>query len=400
MNDTYHKTGISQISAEQADTAPQADIKGLRARFNRIVGKTRAALAVERAVPLFVPPAVMSGAFLGASWLDIWTNIPHETRPYVLAGYLLATAASPLLIKGKNILVSRKEALRHLDNQVGSGQVGSGKEYPASALGAHAPGDLPPASQVAWDLQQEKLLKKWVPGFRAHRPSPSVPRYWAYALAASAALALGGGLAAGDQRLPRLQEAFNFTAPPVIPPPPDVRAWITPPKGFKGEKAQYLKQGQELAPVHLKSILNITAVGSRPRITLNGQEIEAGKTLVSSEGGVVTHQYLPLELAEGYNELRVEGGPSWVIDVTPDAAPKIRIDGADLGTGEESGLVLKCAASDDYGISGGTIILSLPENGAETASELNQVPPVARLPGLALPGGHFCEDMAPAPEAP
>lgn len=356
----------------------------LRRHFDEIVTETHAALLVERTLPRLVPPAVLGGLFISASWFDIWAHIPHQARPYVLAGYAIATLASPLLVRGKSVFVREKDALRHLDQQAGQGRA-----HPASALRSRAPDGAPPDSLRLWDRQQDKLLQEWVPQFRAHKPEPDLSRQWLYALAASALVACGAGLAAGDQRLPRLMAAFDFKAPPAIIPPPDVKAWISPPKGFKGLNAQYLEEGRALESVHKSSILYVSVIGSHPKVTLNGHILEP-LPAAAGESKQATTQYKPVELAEGRNEIIVEGGPRWNVIVTPDNAPIAAIRGG-VADSESGSLVLKCDKGDDFGITGGRVILSLP--GA--ATDQSNVLPSARLPGLSLPGQTFCETVSP-----
>jgi hypothetical protein len=349
--------------------------------------ETHAALLVERVLPRLVPPAIMTGLFASASWVDIWTHIPHQARPYVLASYALLTLASPLLTRGKSVIVRKKDALRHLDREAGAENA-----FPATALRAHAPAGVPPDSLQAWNHQQDKLLQKWVPQLRAHKPAPDIARQWVYALAASTLAVLGTGLAAGDQRIPRLMEALNSTAPPVVLPPPDVKAWVAPPKGFKGLAAQYLEEGKALEPAHKKSILYVTVLGSQPNVTLNGRVIEPLRTSAADKGGQATTQYAPTELGEGVNEVSVAGGPVWKIDVSPDNAPVASIDAAGIAAGEDGTLALKCTKADDFGVTGGKVVLSLPGGAADQTGVL----PAARLPGLTLPGQGFC-DTPPAP---
>lgn len=354
----------------------------MRHRFDTVVKDTHAALIVERTIPKLIPPAVMAGIFASASWVSVWDHVPPQAKPFVLVGYLALTLASPLLIKGKSVIVREKDALKHLDEQ--SGDPGR----PATMLRSKAVEGSTPEALGLFKHQQNKLLSRWGRVLQAHKPSPEISKRWSGALAASMLAAFGTGIAAGDQRIPRLLNAFDFTAPIVVPPPPDVKAWITPPKGMKGLKASYLSDKTDVPDIHEKSVLHITVIGTQPVITLNGQPLSVEKTLASKEAGKTTYQYTATELGEGRNTIKVEGGPVWLVEIAPDTDPTITITGAGIESEKPGTIQLKCVAGDDHGLAGGTLVLN-PAQG----SGGHDIPASAKLPRITLPGSNFCDPL-------
>lgn len=361
----------------------------MRLHFESKVKETHAALLIERILPRAVPPLLMTGLFASASWASVWDYVPHEARPFVLAAWAAATIASPLLIKGKSVFVRERDALRFIDDTQGKGAT------PATALKSTPPKDNTPEGTIAWNRQQQKLLEKWAPVIQGHKPAPVFSRHWLRGLAAASVAAMGTAFWAGEERVPRLLEAFNFTAPPTAPVPLDIKAWIAPPKGIKGFAKQTLAEGVNPDTVHKKSRLHIMVVGKQPKITLNGREIPLGETLAPGEQGQITYQYAPVELDEGMQEIAVEGGPRWQVAVNPDNPPSVVIKGAGLDPETGETLKLSCSKHDDYGIKGGRIILEIP--GVTPPQPAPDVLPSAKLPSIALSGASFCPD-APAPQ--
>lgn len=344
-------------------------------------------------MPKLVPPAVMTGLFASASWLDVWAQIPHQARPVVLAAWAVATAASPLLMKGKKWIVRERDAVKFMDDQAGAG-------YPASTLTSKPPANLTPESRALWDAQQAKTLLEYVPGLRAHRPDPQVGRLWLNSICGVALATLVTAGVAGDQRMPRLYEAFNFTAPAVPEAPLDISAYVTPPKGFPGLKPQYITDAPGDLAAHKNSVLHISVIGKQPVITLNGAPVTLEKELSSDESAKVTYQYKPILLGAGRQEVKIAGGPSWVIDVAPDNAPDIRLNGAGTSAeNPESLAITACDMRDDHGIAGGRIVFEMPwvefPAGDPAAPAKPELPPSAALPQITLPGGAFCD---PAPK--
>ncbi|HRQ61975.1 MAG TPA: DUF4175 family protein, partial [Alphaproteobacteria bacterium] len=261
---------------EITDSLPNngSDTTALRARFTRVLKETHAALVVENWAPKFVPPAVMTGLFATASWLDVWAQIPHQARLPVLITWGLATLASPLLMKGQWI-VREREAVKLLDAQAKRGS-------PASTLTSTPPANLSPESRALWDAQQEKTLAEYAPNAQAHRPDPRIGSFWWNALRGMALATALTAVVAGDQRLPRLYEAFNFKAPAVPEAPLNYSIYVIPPK-VPGLKPQYITDETRDLAAHKNSVLHISVIGKQPAITINGVPLTLEKELSSDE---------------------------------------------------------------------------------------------------------------------
>ncbi|MCD8496617.1 MAG: DUF4175 domain-containing protein [Alphaproteobacteria bacterium] len=389
MKEIKNKTGNRLISNEPPNTGP--DYASLRQHFKKLVTETHAALIVERSAPRLVPALTVTGTVLSGTWLfNMWSHLPPGLpRGLAVLGWLAATAAPFIFTKGKSLFVRKREAIRLMDDMSGN------PHRPASALASVPPRDMTPEARALWDKNQKTLLTEALPKLTAHKPDWKVGRSWTYALALSALTAFGSGLWAGNERIPRLMEAFNFTAPPVIPAPLVVKAWVTPPKGF-GLKAEYLQENNTNVSAHEQSTLHISVIGQKPKVTLNGQEIALGDPLVSPETGEITYQYKPTQLGEGQHIIAIAGGPRWEIGVDADNTPLTAI--REMGTNKDGNLeIRKCEASDDHKIAGGRIILGVP---GRDKKDPKDVLPTARLPAISLPGGDFCGNGIAKPDGP
>tara|TARA_B100002003_G_C14081547_1_gene520293 strand:- start:784 stop:1377 length:594 start_codon:yes stop_codon:yes gene_type:complete len=196
---------------------------------------------------------------------------------------------------------------------------------------------------------------------------------------------------AGENRAEYIQEAFNFQAPPVPVPPPDVVAWIEPRKGVEGASVVYLsgansmvrEGGNDVGEIHRHSVLHIGVKNSSPIIMINGEELDIEKELRAGEK--ITYQYEPVVLDAGGYEISIENGPHWNISTLPDLPPNVTITKAYAGW--DGKISIGCIAEDDYGVAGGNIQFSLPD----ANPDVTDIPPEAIIPSISVPGAEFCQ---------
>ncbi len=319
--------------------------------------------------------------------VGVWDYIPHAARPYVLGLIALAAIAPIPFVGNKNpFKVNRKDALRRLNERSGDAAV-----LPATMLSTDVSSEATEASKLNWKSYVERTTKEKMDKISVGAPKPKIS---AYALTAGLVLSLGLGISAytaGDNGMSRFQEAFNFTAPPVPVPPPNVIAWIKPPDGIDSAQTYYLSNMNDhvntsdpvdVSDVHEQSELHISVLGSMPLVTVNGQPLGIAKEIKGADG-TINYQYQTSQLTDVSYEIQIESGPSWQVFVTPDMPPVVEI--TDLYDSVDSSLRLRCKAEDDFGIRSGQINLVVPGTSVDA-----EPPEQAVLPTVPVQANSFC----------
>lgn len=304
--------------------------------------------------------------------------LAHPDRRYaIIAAAAAALAPLPFIAWKRPWKSSYNDALRRLDRNLGD------PDHPAEMLG----GKLLSGSEEAWQAYRGRLLAEKVKDFKIGWPRPGIPQsVMAAGLVIAAALPISAWYA-GPERSSLLREAFNFHAPIVPPPPPDVRAWVSAPEGI--ESAQPLPLSNinagkaEAGAVHKGSILHVSILNGLAEIKVDGIVIPVDATIADSK----TTQYKAVTFStDGLHTVQVLNGPSWNIRVEPDAPPEIIITRA--GSDGDKQLELRCIAKDDYGIVKGSINMTVDGAHPEATP-----PPQAQLPSLPLEGATLCQPV-------
>lgn len=348
-------------------------LERLSGRFNRMVGQARLALFAERLWPRLVPTLYTGGFFLTASWAGLWHVLPHQARMAGVLAMGAAALAAPFLVREKSLRVTRDEAIDRLDDNIGD------PSRPARKISDTLHESYSALSKGLWQIHLEKLWDKNEGRFFAGKPEINWAGLQGYGLAAALAITLGSGIYAGESRHANLMQAFNWAAPI---PPLELKAWVVPPEGIES-RPLYLTQDNngQAAPLvtHENSILTIHIYDTPARVLVNGTEVGVLKELESDNGKTYMRE---IELSGTAATVTIENGPQWQFTVTPDLNPTIS---ATIVKGQEKGdpsMSLNYEASDDFGIKGGKVILSLP---AGTADPGARPLPAGQLPVLALP---------------
>lgn len=367
----------SQESARTitADTLPP--------EFTRAVTKARAAIFWERLWPRVVPPSVITGLFLSASFAGVWGMTSPNGRMAGLSVFTLAFAGSFFRYKTGSLLVSREEGFKRLDKNLGD------PHNPAQTLGDR-PAKHSSETEVAnWNNYITKIWNKNEGKFKAGMPHPGMntldPHYMRFLVALT--LAITAALSQAPH-VDQVKKAFDWTLP--VPPPAPVapaqlRAWVTPPDGINIEPLQMNEttrdetQGGAKMIAHQTSVLTIMTYGKERRIEVNGVVVPLLKT-IPQEQGRTGYQY-EMKLNDAKTLVVIEGGPRWNISVTQDSAPTISIDSiAKPREQDKNARAITYDAKDDHGYTG-EIIVEVPKSTDPAATPLpSAAPPVLSIP--------------------
>lgn len=356
----------------------------LRSRFNGAVRRAQAAIFWERLWPKAVTTLSAGGLFLSTSWFGLWGAAPPAARMAGTLGFAAAFLAAPFLTRTGSLHVTRKEAVQRLDRNAGDDQ------HPARTLDDQlAAGNAAEAEKI-WDLHVKDVLRQWGGRFRAGMPRPDVNRFDAFRLRyAVLACTLISAALAGEQRWPRLAEAFNWNAPPepvpvIVKAPLRLKAVVTPPDNINvkplslTEETNDDRTGGKKLVAHQNSILTILTIGESPAIMLNGEAVPVKRTISDGKGGTNYEYAVQLDRHDSF--VSIADGPQWHFEVTPDLAPEVDLKAIRPVEKMPGALEVFYVPKDDQGVMGGEIRIITPKSRPE-AKPL----PGVRLPVIAVP---------------
>lgn len=351
-------------------------VEGLRAKFNRLVGRAKATIFAERLLPKIVPPLGVAGLFLGASWAGVWEPLPPEARAVGVLAFAAAFLASPFMNRSGSLKVTDTDALKRLDDQVGD------PSRPAQTLRDEIADSDDKVGQQIWERKLTDVWNEFSGKFKVGRFAPGISKK-VYLLAAAAALSVAvTAPMAGDHRMELIQDAFVWQHPV---PPLEARAWIIPPSNIEGTYQQVFDQdsnGAELV-AHESSRMSLIVFGDNA-VTVNGQVLEASEVITPPENSgnpdaKPSYRY-DFDLAEGENDIGIDGGPSWSVDVSSDLDPTVILEQVRRNEDDPNALDIIFIPHDDHGVQDGNIILRDP-----TAPEGAQPLPSGQLPTIRVP---------------
>ncbi|KQP51814.1 hypothetical protein ASF39_08590 [Methylobacterium sp. Leaf108] len=329
--------------------APMSASETERSRLDRLVARAGAATVWERVWPVMWRGIAVVLAFLAASWLGLWLDLPPFGRMVGLALFVIALVAG-LLPLARIARPSRREALARLDRNAASGS-GALAHNPASAIeDTLAVGTGDPATQALWELHRRRAVAA-IATLTVSPPRPAMPRRDPFALRAAVLVTAAASLfVAGPEWRQRVGAAFDWRAPVSAGPSFRVDGWIDPPLYTRmpplvvalGEAEQRLR-----APINSTLIVRIAGQGEARLGVRSGLQSLPGK---EPRPDLREDRF---KLTGGTADLTIEtpGTPvqRLVIETIPDDAPVIEA----VGTPEVNGrgtFNLSYRARDDYGI--------------------------------------------------
>ena len=383
-------------------------------RLRRLVGLARAAEFWERLWRGLIPPLVVVGLFLCASWLGLWFAVPHWARAGGVAVFALLLAASSFGL-WRLAPIGRRDALRRIDRASGLGH------RPASALDDRlATAGRDPGTDALWALHQRRAEAE-VGRLRPGTPSPRAADLDRFALRAGVAVAcLACAIVAGPQRYARVAAAFDIGGIGATGAGSRLDAWIDPP-AYTGKAPVLLDLAADRAhdtahPLRLAapvgSILIIRASGdsaaaietsgpllpppAKPAEAKGDGKASAGATPgeaatgdakagdVKAGDGATGETRLVLH-GDGKLVLRQNGSLRGAFDIAaiPDLPPTVALRDVPKANARGS-LSLAYTLGDDYGVAGAEAVFAHPKLDGEPVAGPSLVdPPRVQL---SLPG--------------
>lgn len=352
-------------------------LETLSRRFNRKVALARTVLFAERLWPRVIPSLCTGGLFLTTSWLGLWHALPPQGRMGGLALFAAVTVISPLLVKTKSLIVTRRDAIDRIDAALGD------PSRPALMMDDDIPAESSPANRQLWNSHKLQMMEQWVDKIRIALPHSDVrqrDRYFSrYLIAASVA---ASAIFAGDQRLPRIMEAFNWTAPVL---PVTAKAWVNPPEGFKDQTLVFTQDSPETAQdgqkydAHKGSTMTIVVFDRNAPVSLNGTPVSLAREVIPKEGSQdrPTYHY---EFSLQQGPVTIAVGPSlrWQIAVGSDDAPTATIGKIAPSPKETGSLDIEFNQKDDFGINESIIriVPSQKKDGDATPLPSSNIPKI------------------------
>ncbi|MFW8635771.1 TIGR02302 family protein [Cribrihabitans pelagius] len=333
-------------------TARNLGIGDALKRLRRPLALTRAGMAAERSLRAFWPLVSVLMAALAALMLGLHELLPVEA---VWTG-TVATVLGALAALGWGLWrfrwPSRAAALARLDETLPGRPV-------STLLDQQAIGADDPASAALWQAHRRRMAEA---ARRARAPAPDLKLAAAdpFALRYVAALALVVALLFGSfwqvASVRGIAPGGNGTALGG----PAWEGWAEPP-AYTRLPVLYLND-QAAGPLELPagSAVTLRFYGKTGALTL--------AETVSGRAGEVRPAAAPMHEFEaarsGTLEIAGPGGRSWQVAVIPDQPPKAAAAGdPELDAGGETAIAY--SASDDYGVAGGTLTITLDLAGAE-----------------------------------
>lgn len=335
-------------------------------RVRRLLWLAGASLTWERLWPRAWPVIGVVGVFLAVALMDLLPMLPGWLHSLVLVVFAAALFVAIRRGVGGFHTAKRAEARHRLEQD-------SGLDHrPLAALEDQlATGTDDPAAQALWLKHRERMAEA-ARTLAVAPPAPGMARRDPWAARAVVPLLLVIGLAAaGGDAGNRLHRSVipQFTGAPDTP--LSVEVWITAPS-YTGVAPMFLDGTKRMAAEDPASTVSIL--------------VPAGSTLLAQVGGVAAPPDLllgdsvqPFEaIAEGEgatgfraaskvtsgDRLAIKSGRrelvAWPIRVVSDSPPIAAFSSAPTTAGR-SFLQVGYAASDDYGVSGVTLVIQSPD---------------------------------------
>ena len=374
-----------------ADTSPRSTARRDAMLRVRRWGAA-SALRIERFWPLIVPLLIVIAAFLALAWFGVFRGVGDVARIAILAVLAVATIAAFWPLRRYRGPTS-DEVDRRLESE------NALAHQPLSSQSDTLPDDADPFARALWE-EHRKRMRERIARLSGASPRAGMPARDPWALRALVPLTLLVAFAFSFGSLGgRAADAFSPPRAKSETIAARLDAWITPP--------DYTR----VAPIFLTGEGASDAVRTVPQnsvLTLRVTE-DGGEPIVERVAADGTVEQVPATAEEGVNangtafetvidqtgsvRVTIAGGSrKFAFDVVPDEAPRIvwreNADGEAHEVATSGALTLHYAASDDYGLRGGTARFA--PVGMDGSRPLYEAP---ELP-LAMPRANAKSDAA------
>jgi uncharacterized protein (TIGR02302 family) len=347
-----------------------------RTRLDALVSGSRRALLWERVWPALWAPITVTLAFLIASWLGLWLDLPALWRQIGVVGFGLALLASfyPLL---RVSAPARDAALDRLD------RAAAADHRPARAYeDSLALGGADPTSRALWDLHR-KRAERAIARLSVAPPRPNMPHRDPRALRAAALLAAVAALfVAGPEAGGRIAAAFDWRGPVEPGAMFRVDGWIDPPLYTRLPPLMIdLAAGEQRLKAPVGSTLVIRVAGRGEAQLQPGSGLSPLKAADDQKPDLRETRFKLTGSTELGIRTGMTGGMRLAIEAIPDRAPEVAAS-APPEVNARGTFSLAYTMKDDYGISAAEGLVEKPDS----VGRRSLVPP-PRI-GLTLPTDH------------
>ncbi len=343
--------------------------------LDRLIASARAVLAWEALWRAASTLAGVVGVFLALSWFGLWTALPPAARPFGVIAFAIVAVAL-LAREARRVSVGRKDALKRIDRDAGSGHA------VASTLTDKPANASDPAAMALWRVHQSRMAAR-LSTVRLAAPSPRAVDRDAWALrAASVLLALVAAVYAGGDRNARLASAFAWSGGAGIGASSRIDAWIDPPP-YTGKPPLVLVGGnlseaRRQASAPIGSTIVVRSAGDEPIEAA----AEGGLSPAQEKAGASRRDERELRFSlKGDGKLKL-GGQTFEIVAIPDRPPTVDLlEQPRANLRGSFGVAYR--TDDDYGIAALEARISDPEIQGKIVKDKPLVDPP--LMPLALP---------------
>ncbi|KAF0227092.1 MAG: hypothetical protein FD175_2854 [Beijerinckiaceae bacterium] len=240
---------------------------------------TALAILSERILPALLPAAGLVGFFLLLGWTGAFEVLEPGWRMALTLALLVGFVW--LLRPLPGVRLPDSSAIeRRLD------RTSAGFPRPLATLSDQLAGKQDSFSAALWSVHRQRAERASA-ALRTETADVKLREKDHYALRAAMLMALlAAAFVAGDQRVSRIAQAFDWSTPRIAPPPPRLDAWIDPP-AYTGRPPIFLSgntgtQPDEIIRAPVGATLSVRS--TMPR--LEGKEPAAAKIDLSHGAGL------------------------------------------------------------------------------------------------------------------
>jgi len=369
-------------------------------RIERLLWMAGASLTWERLWPRAWPVIGVAGVFVAVALMDLLPMLPGWLHSIALTLFAVAFAIAVRRGAKGFHTTKRGEARHRLERD-------SGLDHrPLAALEDQlATGTDDPAAQGLWLKHRERMAEA-AKTLTVAPPAPGMARRdpWAVRVVVPLLLVIGLAAAGGDAGA-RLQRAFvpQFAAAPDTP--LSVEVWITAPS-YTRVAPMFLDGAEQIAaeedkaedvsilvPAGSTLLAQVAGVTSAPDLVV-GDTVQPFEAIAKGEGATGFRAETTVSVGE---RLAISSGRrelvAWPIRVIVDSPPIATFSSAPTTAGR-SFLQVGYAASDDYGVSGVTLVIQSPDGklSPEGETEVRKPLPLSVL-GATTVTGRAVDDL-------
>ncbi len=351
-------------------------------RYRALLGLSRAALFWERLWPRLCPLAMVAGVFVAVALLDVLPALPGWAHVLALLMFAAALAGALWYAVPGFRPISEIAARRRLET-------GGGVEHrPLTALEDRlAVGADDPGAEALW-MSHRRRMAEQVRTLSVWPPAPGMARLDPWGVRAAVILLLVIGLAAGGGEAEmRMERALTPGLGGGVDQAASVEIWITPPE-YTGVPPLFLKSGTPAAsldgvaeiPAGSALLARVAGVGEAPLLFAGDTETKFEVMGDTSKARVYRAE---TRIGDGERlSVKVAGRDlaAWPLRVIPDAPPEIAFSAPPSAT-QQGFLTFEFEATDDYGVSRVTAVVTSTEAGSES-SETGEIRQDLPLPAL------------------